>query len=113
MLYNSRAPRPGEVDGRDYHFRAAPEVEALREKAGFTVFDVRGDLQALDLQELTAHLAAGDVFFEGNPFVGGTLLALPALAHTPRLAAFLSRWPPRRFVIWSRAASHCRSSLPT
>ena len=90
VLYNSRAPRPGERDGVDYYFRTPGEVEELRDKAGFAVFDVRGDLQALELRELEAQLAAGDVFFEGNPFVGCALLTHPALAQAPKLAAFLS-----------------------
>lgn len=90
VLYNSRAPRPGELDGRDYHFRPAQVIEALREKPEYAVFDVRGDLQALNLRELTTHLATADLFFEGNPFVGSTLLTLPALAQTPVLSIFLS-----------------------
>jgi hypothetical protein len=32
-----------------------------------------GDLQALDVQELSVSLAKGDIFSEGNPFVGRTL----------------------------------------
>ncbi|MHC4718513.1 MAG: guanylate kinase, partial [Planctomycetota bacterium] len=62
VLYNSRAARPGEVDGVDYHFRTREEVEDLKTKDHFVVMDVRGDLQALDLQELSELLAKGDVF---------------------------------------------------
>lgn len=29
VLFNSRAPRPGERDGVDYHFRSRSDVEAL------------------------------------------------------------------------------------
>jgi len=90
VLYNSRTPRPGEVDGVDYHFRSREEIENLKAKDHFVVMDVRGDLQALDLQELSASLAKGDVFFEGNPFVGRALLTSPALAEVNRLSVFLS-----------------------
>jgi guanylate kinase len=90
VLYNSRTPRPGEVDGVDYHFRSREEIENLKSKDHFVVMDVRGDLQALDLQELSASLAKGDVFFEGNPFVGRALLTSPALAEVKRLSVFLS-----------------------
>ncbi len=31
----TRAPRPGEVDGKDYHFISNPEFEALRDNDGF------------------------------------------------------------------------------
>jgi guanylate kinase len=54
------------------------------------VIDVRGDLQALDVHELSESLAKGDVFFEGNPFVGRALLTSPALADVNRLSVFMS-----------------------
>ena len=30
VLYNSRSPRPGEPDDRDYHFRKRSQIEAFR-----------------------------------------------------------------------------------
>jgi guanylate kinase len=74
VLYNCRSPRPGEVDGRDYYFRSREEIDGFREKETFIVLDVRGDLQAVDLNDAEKALAAGDLFFEGNPFVGRELL---------------------------------------
>lgn len=56
VLYNSRAPRPGEADGVDYHFRSREEIEKLKGKAHFVVLDVRGDLQAVDIQQLSQSL---------------------------------------------------------
>lgn len=76
VLYDSRAPRPGEVDGVDYHFRSRAEIEALRGREGFRVFEVRNDLQAMDARELESMLANSDVFFEGNPFIGSDLFEL-------------------------------------
>jgi guanylate kinase len=90
VLHNSRAPRPGERDGVDYHFGTREGVEALRASDRHVVIDVRGDLQALDLAELERTLAAGDALFEGNPFVGRTLQTHPRLAAVPRLGIFLS-----------------------
>lgn len=90
VLYNSRTPRPGEIDGRDYHFRTREQVESLRSQQRYVVLDVRGDLQGLDLEELSALLEKGDAFFEGNPFVGRTLQTHPQLAHVERLSVFLS-----------------------
>lgn len=90
VLYNSRDPRPGEVDGADYHFRTRDQVEALRPDDRFVVLDVRGDLQALDLEELSASLRSGDVFFEGNPFVGRLLLTHPRLGDVKKLSVFMS-----------------------
>jgi len=75
VLYNSRAPRPGEKAGVDYHFRSRREIQRLRRK-GFALFEVRGDLQAVDLKDLGRRLKAGeDLFFEGNPFVADALLS--------------------------------------
>jgi guanylate kinase len=45
VLYNSRAPRPGEQEGVDYHLRTRPQIEALRAESRYTLLDVRGDLQ--------------------------------------------------------------------
>jgi len=90
ILYNSRGPRPGEVDGVDYHFRFREQIETLKSKEHFVVLDVRGDLQALDLHELSASLAKGDVFFEGNAFVGRALQTPTGLAEVNRLSVFLS-----------------------
>ena len=90
VLYNSRDARPGEADGVDYHFRSREQIEALRVNEQFVVMDVRGDLQALDLRELSASLGKGNVFFEGNPFVGGILQTHRALAGVDRLSLFLS-----------------------
>jgi len=90
VLFNSRVPRPGERDGIDYHFWSRREVEELASDARYAVIDVRGDLQALDLVDLQADLARGNVFFEGNPYVARVLQNHPALAGVARLSIFLS-----------------------
>src|SRR6516225_5384902 len=90
VLYNSRSPRPGELDGRDYHFRMRSQIEAFRADKRYALLDVRGDLQALDLEELQGLLSRGDVIFEGNPFVGMTMLTHPHLKSVGKLSVFLS-----------------------
>lgn len=90
VLYNCRNVRPGELDGVDYYFRTREEVEALSGDDRYVLIDVRGDLQALDLDELSATLAEGDAFFEGNPFVARVLQTHPSLAQIERVSAFLS-----------------------
>lgn len=90
VLYNSRAARPGETNGVDYHFRPRPEIEKLKEQDRFVVMEVRGDLQALDLTELKENLKKSDVLFEGNPFVGRVLQTHPALDEINRLSIFMS-----------------------
>jgi guanylate kinase len=73
VLYNCRSPRPAEIDGKDYHFRSREEIEGFRNKENFIVLDVRGDLQAVDLNDADRVLAEGHLFYEGNPFVGRKL----------------------------------------
>lgn len=90
VLYNSRSPRPGETDGIDYCFRSRMEIEKLKQKEHFVVMDVRGDLQALDLKELSENLKNGNVLFEGNPFAGRLLQTHPALEGINRLSIFMS-----------------------
>jgi len=90
VLYNSRAPRPGERDGVDYHFRTRVQVEALRAHSRYAVLDVRGDLQALNVEELRAWLQESNALFEGNPFVARALQTHPSLASINRLSVFLS-----------------------
>lgn len=90
VLYDSRPPRPGEVDGVDYHFRSRQDIEQLRGRDGFSVFEVRNDLQAMDTRDLRQKLAASDVLFEGNPFIGSSLLDFVATEGTECLSLFLS-----------------------
>jgi guanylate kinase len=85
-------------------------VESLKRKEGFVVLDVRGDLQALDLQELSETLGKSDAFFEGNPFMGRSLLTHPALAGTNRLSVFMS--PLSRDEILFLRAAEPRVCLP-
>jgi len=90
VLFNSRSPRPGEVEGVDYHFRTRNQVEALRVESRYAVLDVRGDLQALDVEKLRVWLTESHAFFEGNPFVGRALQTHPGLDGIDRLSIFLS-----------------------
>src|SRR5260221_2519119 len=70
VLYNSRAPRPAEIDGKDYHFRKREEIDWWRGKENFIVLEVRGDLQAVDLEQANRVLKASDLSYEGKPFLG-------------------------------------------
>lgn len=90
VLYNSRSPRPGEVDGIDYHFRTRRQIEAFRRNSQYVVLEARGDLQALDLEELQSLLRSGDVVYEGNPFVAVAMLTHASLRDVTRLSVFFS-----------------------
>ena len=91
VLYTSRAARPGERDGVDYHFRPRAVIEELRQDKGTIVLDVRRDLQALRMADLHAILDQGqDAFFEGNPYIATALMAAPALREIPVISAFMS-----------------------
>jgi guanylate kinase len=90
VLVNSRDPRPGEIDGVDYHFRTRTQVEALRNDKRYVVLEARTDLQALNIEELESLLRQGDAFFEGNPYVARELQTHPRLAKNQRLSIFIS-----------------------
>ncbi len=90
VLFNDRSPRPGEMEGIDYYFRKKEEIEAFRLDGSYLVMGVRGDLQALNLKELSALLKKNNVFFEGNPYVAEILTTHPQLKDYPKLSVFLS-----------------------
>jgi len=113
VLYNSREPRPGELDGIDYHFRSGEQIRDLENEVGFVVMNVRGDLQALDLKQLGKDLAQGDVFFEGNPFVGEVLQTHPELEDINRLSVFMSPLSREEILFLLSQPSLCLPDLVT
>ena len=91
VLYNDRAPRPGEEEGVDYLFRPRQEIEAMASQPGFVSANVRGDLQALEVAAIQRILDEGyDAFFEGNPFIPAKLREAGVLDQFPTLTVFLS-----------------------
>ena len=62
----TRLPRPGEVEGVDYHFVSREEFERLRDAGGFLEsFEVYGQLKGTPRAPIEARLAAGgDVLVE-------------------------------------------------
>ncbi len=62
----TRAARPGEIDGVDYHFVTRTEFEKLRDSGGFLEwFEVYGQLKGTPAAPVEAQLAAGhDVLVE-------------------------------------------------
>lgn len=90
VLYNSRLPRPGEKEGKDYFFRRREEIESLQNQQDFVVCEVRGDLQAIDLNQLKQLLEKGDVFFEGNPLIIKSLFRTIAVGKIVMMNIFLS-----------------------
>jgi len=66
VSYTTRRPRPGEIDGVDYHFVSRADFEALRDAGGFLEwFEVFGDLKGTPRAPVEERLAAGvDVLLE-------------------------------------------------
>ncbi len=62
----TRAPRPGEVDGVDYHFVSREDFERLRDEGGFLEhFEVYGQLKGTPRAPVEARLArGGDILME-------------------------------------------------
>jgi guanylate kinase len=73
--YTSRAPRPGEQEGDQYHFRSRREIQDLQEKPGVLLQDVRGDLHAIDSESILTKMHHGKaMLYEGNPFLAKKLM---------------------------------------
>ena len=66
VSYTTRAPRPGEADGRDYHFVTQERFRAMREAGEFLeCAEVHGNLYGTSEGWVTAQRAAGhDVLLE-------------------------------------------------
>lgn len=53
VLHNDRTPRPGEVDGVEYHFQTRDGILSFQDRDDFIVLEVRpGNFQALSKQEV-------------------------------------------------------------
>ncbi|MBF0423303.1 MAG: hypothetical protein HQL73_09960 [Magnetococcales bacterium] len=91
ILFNDRVPHPGEDDGTDYHFRSRMELESMRFKDDYVVADVRGHLQALEIDQIRRILNEGNIpYYEGNPFVPAKLWDEGILGQFPHLSLFLT-----------------------
>lgn len=90
ILWNSRDPRPGEIDGVQYHFRPVEELKELKSNPDFVVMEVRGDTQALDIKELANKLKNGDVFYEGNTYMAKLLIELEPIKQYEKTSMFIS-----------------------
>ncbi|HOG17634.1 MAG: Guanylate kinase [Syntrophaceae bacterium PtaU1.Bin231] len=110
VFYTSRSPRPGEKEGVDYRFRPRADLERMREKEGTLVFDVRGDLHALDEEELFDALKSSDALFEGSPFVAAPLLAHPGLSGFRTVSVFIS--PVTRGELLAFRTLHGKAAVP-
>ena len=82
----TRAPRAGEVDGRDYHFRSIADFETLRNAGGLLEWaQVHGNLYGTPRADVMDHLAGGqDVLFDID-WQGARQLALQAPTDTARV----------------------------
>lgn len=82
----TRKPRPGEVEGRDYHFRSVPEFEALRDAGGLLEWaPVHGNFYGTPKADVMERLAAGgDLLFDID-WQGALQLARKAEGDTVRV----------------------------
>jgi len=60
VSYTTRARRPGEIDGRDYHFVSRDEFLRLRDKGGFLEWaEVHGNLYGTGRAQVEQEMARG------------------------------------------------------
>lgn len=97
VSYTTRAPRPGERDGCDYHFVAVPDFLAMRERGDFLEWaEVHGNYYGSSRVWLEQEMAAGqDVLLEIDwqgaqqvrrvfPSAVGIFILPPSLAELER-----------------------------
>jgi guanylate kinase len=87
-LYHSRAMRPDEEDGIDYHFRTREQIAELGDD--HLVFDVRGDLMAVSLEHVEETLDECLALYEGHHDIALTLAEHERFADVDKLTVFLS-----------------------
>lgn len=63
ILYNSRLPRSGEINGIHYYFFSSEFIQSLAAKRNFLVAQVRSDLQAIDILKLNELFKSNDLVF--------------------------------------------------
>jgi guanylate kinase len=82
----TRAPRAGEVDGTDYHFRSVAEFHALRDQGGLLEWaEVHGNFYGTPEADVMSRLAHGeDVLFDID-WQGALQLAAKAPGDTVRV----------------------------
>jgi guanylate kinase len=82
----TRAPRVGEIDGKDYHFRSVDEFRALRDSGGLLEWaEVHGNCYGTPQSDVMERLAdGGDVLFDID-WQGARQLAAKAPADTVRV----------------------------
>ncbi|OSM02330.1 hypothetical protein [Magnetofaba australis] len=91
VIYNQRAPRPGERDGVHYHFRPRARIAEIGQQAEHLLFEARGDLQCLAFADIDRAMQEGhDAFLEANPEMVAQLDEQGVLARHETLSVFLS-----------------------
>ncbi len=73
VVHTSRAPRPGELDGREFHFRDADAIRRYDPDRYF-IYPMRNQMRAIDLTEIESLLASS--------------LRVIVELHPPRVAEF-------------------------
>ncbi|MGE4298116.1 MAG: guanylate kinase [Desulfovibrionaceae bacterium] len=98
VSYTTRAPRPGEVDGKDYHFTDQPAFLQLRDDGFFAEWaEVHGNYYGTPLQATLDMQAKGsDVLFDID--VQGVKQLRQTLEH----GAFVFILPPSRKALEER-----------
>jgi guanylate kinase len=68
ISYTTRKPRPGEVNGREYHFISHEEFDLMAARGGFLEYAfVHGNYYGTAVAGVNAQLAKGDVLLDIDP----------------------------------------------
>lgn len=106
VSHTTRSPRPGEVDGREYHFVGREEFLALQEEDGFLESaEVHGSLYGTSRREVEPRLLAGvDVLLDID--VQGARQVRSRIPDVVKIFVF----PPSRGVLETRLRARASDS---
>jgi guanylate kinase len=88
--YNSRMPRPGETDGVEFRFRNRDFIEDLASRKDMLVFDVRGDIHALNVKKVNKIISRHNALLVGNPFFTQAVRNHPRIPRGGALTVMLA-----------------------
>lgn len=90
VLYSSRAPRPEETDGVDYHFVPEEKIRSLSREDHILTMQVRGHMQALDYKQLKKDLQQSTMIYEGNTFTALKIMEKAKKSGAETISIFIS-----------------------
>ncbi|HSQ35853.1 MAG TPA: guanylate kinase, partial [Candidatus Binatia bacterium] len=118
VSHTTRSPRPGEIDGREYHFVSLPVFRNIEAKNGFVEWaEVHGQCYGTSWQEIRRNAMKNrtlvlDLDVQGTRRIKGEFPEAQAIFVVPPSLAELKKRLLKRELKWSREmSSRLRTAL--